>query len=291
LLAAILSQREATLYAAEAAAPDGWRGFKPFRLERRTAESEDISSFVLVPEDGRPVPPFTPGQYITVKARHPGSPYDQIRQYSISHAPNGRSYRIAVRREASPAGNIAAGLMSSILHDSLREGDTLLVHMPLGDLLLDQSERPVVLLSGGSGITPVLAMLDWLTSPRGGARPVVFVHAARSRQALAFGHEVAAFAARRSGVSVVTLLDADDGGDGAPGVRRRGRISPELLRQEIPDDAEIYLCGPPGFMAAVETALDMLMVPAPRRHSESFGPDASFGDGIDPPLPRAASVR
>ena len=290
-LAGIMTGREAALYAGEAATPNGWRGFLPFRLERRVAESAEITSFLLLPGDGRALPPFMPGQYLTVKARPPGYPHEQIRQYSITHAPNGRSYRIAVRREEASMAGVPAGLMSSYLHEGLREGDTLLVHMPLGDLVLDRSERPVMLLSGGSGVTPVLAMLDQLTSAGGGERQVAFIHAARSREALAFGGEIGALAARRPGVEVLVVLEQDGGGAGVPGTRLAGRISAELLRRPLRADAEVYYCGPPGFMVAAEHALDALLVPAPRRHSESFAPDPSFGDGIGYPLPRAVSVQ
>ena len=167
----------------------------------------------------------------------------------------------------------------------------LLMHMPLGDLVLDDSDRPIVLLSGGSGVTPVLAMLDHLSSPDGGTRQVVFVHAARNRQVMGFEDEIAAMAKRRNGIEIVLVLEQDEGGGTLPGQEITGQISADLLRQYLPDDAEIFYCGPPGFMAAAETALDALMVPAPRRHSETFAPDLSFGDGIDHARPRAIPVK
>jgi len=290
-LAEILHGREAELYAAEASTPGGWTGFLPFRLEQRVAEGTKITSFTLRPEDGRVLPPFLPGQYISVKAQPPGYPHQQIRQYSLSHAPNGQFYRIAVRREDSTSADVPSGLMSSYLHDTLQEGGTLLMHMPLGDLVLDNSDRPVVLLSGGSGITPVLAMLDHLSSPSGGTRQVVFIHAARNPQVMGFADEIAAMAKRRAGIEIVLVLEEDDGSLTLAGEKVTGRISAELLRQHLPDGAEIYYCGPPGFMTAAETALDTLLVPAPRRHSETFAPDQSFGDGIDHARPRAVSVR
>lgn len=290
-LADILHGREAEIYAAEANAPGGWNGFLPFRLEQRRAEGTEITSFTLRPEDGRMLPPFLAGQYISVKAQPPGYPHEQIRQYSLAHASNGRSYRIAVRREDAVSGDVPAGLMSSYLHDTLQEGGMLLMHMPLGDLVLDDSDRPIVLLSGGSGVTPVLAMLDHLSSPNGGTRQVVFVHAARNRQVMGFEDEIAAMAKRRNGIEIVLVLEQDEGGGTVPGQEVTGQISADLLRQYLPDDAEIFYCGPPGFMAAAETALDALMVPAPRRHSETFAPDLSFGDGIDHARPRAIPVK
>lgn len=290
-LAGILHGREAEIYAAEAAAPGGWNGFLPFRLERRAAEGAEITAFTLRPEDGRVLPPYVAGQYVSVKARPPGYPHQQIRQYSLTHASNGAFYRIAVRREDAASGDVPAGVMSSYLHDTLEEGGTLLMHMPLGDLVLDDSDRPVVLLSGGSGITPVLAMLDHLSSPGGGTRRVVFVHAARNAGVMGFAVEIGAMAVRRGGIEVVLVLEQDEGGVALPGTRVAGRISAGLLREFVPEGAEVFYCGPPGFMAAAETALDEMLVPATRRHSESFAPDPSFGDGIDHARPRAVSVR
>lgn len=289
-LADILRGREAEIYAAEAGVRGGWNGFLPFRLEHREAQGTEITSFTLRPEDGRVLPPFLPGQYVSVKAQPPGYPHQQIRQYSLTHSPNGRFYRIAVRRQDAASNDVPAGLMSSYLHDTLQEGGTLLMHMPLGDLVLDDSDRPVMLLSGGSGITPVLAMLDHLSSPTGGTRRVMFVHAARNPQVMGFGKEIEAMAKRRDGIEVVLVLEQDDGSMALPGKEIIGRVSANLLRQHLSDDAEIYYCGPPGFMAVAETALDELLVLAPRRHSETFAPDLSFGDGIDHAHPRAVPV-
>jgi nitric oxide dioxygenase len=290
-LADLLHGQEAEIYATEASTPGGWNGFLPFRLEHRMPQGAEITAFTLRPEDGRVLPPFLPGQYVSVKAQPPGYPHQQIRQYSLTHVPNGQFYRIAVRREDAASADVPAGLMSSYLHDTLQEGGTLLMHMPLGDLVLDGSDAPVVLLSGGSGVTPMLAMLDHLSSPAGGARPVTFVHAARNPQVMAFRDEIAAMSKRRDGIEVVLVLERDDGDVALPGKVVAGRISTDLLRRHLPDGAEIYYSGPPGFMEAAEAALDELLVPAPRRHSETFAPDLSFGDGIDHARPRALPVR
>ena len=288
-LAAVLYGREAEIYATGAGSPGGWSGFLPFRLERRKPEGTEITSFTLVPEDGRVLPPFKAGQYTSVKAQPPGHPYQQIRQYSLCHASNRRSYRIGVRREQA-GGDVAAGVMSSYLHDHLREGQTLLMHMPLGDLVLADNDRPVVLLSGGSGITPTLAMLDHLTSQGGGARKVTFIHAARSPQVMGFADEVAAMTARRDGIETILVLEQDGGNATTPGKKVAGQISADVLREPLAEDAEIYYCGPPGFMAAAENVLDELLVLMSRRHSETFAPDLSFGDGIDHAQPRAIPI-
>lgn len=285
-LAGIMIDREAALAMEGAAQPQGWRGFKPFRVARKVRESDVTASFYLEPVDGAALPPFLPGQYVSLRVRVPGFDHDQVRQYSLSCAPNEREYRISVKREAPPADapDAPPGLVSNWLHDAVREGDLLDVHMPLGDFVLQSGTRPVVLLSGGSGITAVLSMLEQLTGKDGGNREVVFLHAARGRGHHAFGSHVRELARRRSGVRV-TVLYGEVGPADEPGIHYDvvGRLTADVIRAHRPaGSADFYYCGPIGFMAGVEAALDSLGVPQARRFSEAFAPDPSFGVSPDP---------
>jgi nitric oxide dioxygenase len=275
-LAGIMIQHEAALSDRSAAAPGGWRDFKAFRVERKVAESEVITSFYLVPADDALLPAFEPGQYISIKiqpskAQPLAFPFTQIRQYSISCAPNGRHYRISVRREAAP------GQVSNYLHDHVKEGDLLQIHAPLGDFTLNKSDRPVVLLSGGAGITAMLSMLEHLAEQGGDSREVVFLHATRNRAHHAFREHVRALG-KRPGIRVGVLYE-EVGPDDVEGDHHdlAGRISDEVLRRHLPErEADFYYCGPPGFMTAMEQALDLLNIPRAQRHSEVFGPDPAF---------------
>ena len=186
-LADIMIGVEKDMYDHAAAQPGGWRGFKAFRVTQKREESSVITSFTLEPVDGQPLPPFLPGQYLSVQLQAEGRDTSQIRQYSLSAPSNGRSYRIAVKRELPGDPATPGGLISNHLHDHLNAGDEVLVHMPAGDFVLQASDRPVVLLSGGVGITPMLSMLHAL---KGTSRPVIFVHAALGRRAHAFRTEV-----------------------------------------------------------------------------------------------------
>jgi nitric oxide dioxygenase len=278
-LADIMIGREAVLRRVADEQPGGWDGFKPFRVARKVPESEVMTSFILEPVDGTALPQFRPGQYLSVKVRPPGFAFDQIRQYSLSAAPNGRQFRISVNREDAPAGslNIRPGMMSSFLHRLVQEGDTLLVHAPCGDFVLDESGTgPVVLMSGGAGITAVFSMLEHLARDTG--RDVLWLHATRSREHHSFGAAVRALASSRSGIKCLTLYETI-GPEDVHGEHFdvAGRISAELLRAHLPvGDAEFYYCGPIGFMAAAERVLDELGVASRRRHSEAFAPDTSF---------------
>ena len=283
-LADIMIGREAALAADGAALPQGWHGFKPFRVGRKVQESDVTASFTLKPVNGKALPPFLPGQYVSLRVRVPGFDHHQVRQYSLSAAPNGQDYRISVKREAPPddAPDAPPGLVSNWLHDAVHEGDLLDVHMPLGDFVLQPGTQPLVLLSGGSGITAVLGMLEQLTGEDGGDRDVVFLHAARHRGHHAFGSHVRALARRRPGVRVAVLY-GEAGPADEPGFHHDlvGRLTADVIRAHLPAGApDFYYCGPIGFMTGVEAALDRLGVPHSRRFSEAFAPDPSFASVV-----------
>ena len=185
-LADILIGAEEKIYADTAAAPGGWRGARAFRVARKVAESSEITSFYLEPQDGGALASFQPGQYLGLRLVVNGQ--EIRRNYSLSAAPNGSNYRISVKREAG-------GLASNYLHDQLHEGDLLDVFPPAGEFVLAAGDKPVVLISGGVGITPTLAMLDAALQ---GQRPVHFIHFARNRAVHAFRDAIAARKARHA---------------------------------------------------------------------------------------------
>lgn len=280
-LAEIMIGGEKALYEGNSSRAGGWSGFKPFLVERTVAESEFMTSFYLVPQDGKPLPPFEAGQYLSIKVRPDGYPYEQIRQYSLSAASNGRYYRISVQREVSPADrdDVPDGLISSYLNRSLKQGDTVAVHMPGGDFTLAKGNGPVVLLSGGAGITAMLCILQQLAS-EAERRKVLFVHGTRGRERHAFGDEVRALAAKRPGISVKVLYEQAGPEDKlGEHYHSLGFVNAHILKEPAERGADFYFCGPPGFMAAMERTLEELNVPKQRLHSEVFGPDPSFATG------------
>lgn len=243
----------------------GWAGFKPFRVTAKKVESDVITSFTLVPEDGQPLPVHGAGQYLSVKVQGVGE-HVEIRQYTISSAPSPAAYRISVKRESG-------GLVSNHLHGKVREGDTVLVHMPHGDFVLDEtSPRPVAFLSGGVGITPVLAMLERQLAIDT-SRPVVFIHAAIDGSTHAFGPYLRELAAKHPQLTSVILYETPREADQS-GVHydRVGRVTADVVKQYVPVEADTYTCGPLGFMGAVDALLADHGVPAERRCREVFGP-------------------
>lgn len=286
LLAEIFIGREAEIYAAQAAAPGGWNGYRRFVVQRKVAENSLITSFYLAPEDGGVLPTFKPGQYITIKIDHPRTPTSP-RNYSLSDRPGAGHYRISVKREGGAEADSPAGLISNYLHDEVAAGDVLDVGPPCGEFCLDPAEagdRPIVLLSGGIGITPMMAMLKSLAHAQS-PTPVHFIHAARNSDFHALADEVRSLAAERPNIRTHFRYDAPLPQDLD---QRRcdsvGLVDAAFLREVLPSgDAEFYFCGPKPFMAGLYRGLLDWGVPESRIHFEFFGPRQELTGGAATP--------
>lgn len=255
-LADLLIDLERQRYDAFARQPGGWRGLRRFRIAATRQESAVIRSFVLEPEDGGEVAEHRPGQYIGVRFTIDGEPV--YRHYSLSDVPNGKHYRISVKREAQ-------GRASRHLHDALAVGDTLALLPPAGELTLLDGDEPLLLASGGVGQTPLLPLARQALAQ---GRKVVYLHAALDAEHHAFRDEVAALAqAHPDQLQTVTVHERGDEAD------HRGRLDRELLSRYLPaGKPRCYFVGPQGFMSAIDRALMELGVDEDRRHFEHFGP-------------------
>ncbi len=263
-LADILIGAEEKIYADTAAAPGGWRGARAFRVARKVAESSEITSFYLEPQDGGALASFEPGQYLGLRLVVNGQ--EIRRNYSLSAAPNGRDYRISVKREAG-------GVASNYLHDQLHEGDVLDVFPPAGEFVLAEGSKPVVLISGGVGITPTLAMLDAALQSQ---RPVHFIHFARNRAVHAFRDAIAARRARHAQLQHFYIYDEHAGEMDAP--HATGRVSREQLARWLPPsrDVDAYFLGPKPLMRQLKKQLRELGVPESQTRYEFFGPASAL---------------
>jgi nitric oxide dioxygenase len=269
-LAQIMIGVESKLY--EAAA---WSGYRPFKVARKHVESDEITSFYLSPADGGACCGFVPGQYVTVK-RHVGElGVDQPRQYSLSDAPHGKWLRISVKREAGTE-SVPPGRLSTLLHDGVEEGSIVDVTAPMGDFQLDRTKTtPVVLVSGGVGITPMMSMLSTLVA-EDSPRRIAFVHACRNAAVHAFKDRVNEIVAQRANVSRAVFYETVAAGDreGAD-YDYAGRIDfDRVASMALLSDADYYLCGPIPFMTAQRDALVARGVDPARIHSEVFGSGA-----------------
>ena len=261
-LADLLIGAEEDVYATAAAAPGGWRGARRFEIVRKVPESAEIASLYLKPADGGAVMTFQPGQYIGLRLTIDGQ--EVRRNYSLSAPPNGSTYRISVKREPG-------GVVSNHLHDALDVGVAIDLFPPAGEFVLQPGERPLVLISGGVGITPTLPMLHAAHEQR---RPVTFVHFARSAAVHAFRDWVDDLVARSP--QARRFYCHEEAGNMS--VDAHGRVNTDLLARWLPQarDTDAYFIGPPPFMAAVKHALGELGVPPAQMHWEFFGPAAAL---------------
>ncbi|MFV0131511.1 globin domain-containing protein [Streptomyces sp. HMX112] len=243
--------------------------WRQWAVVERREETPDTVSFLLRPSDGAPAPRARAGQYVSVRVRMPDGVH-QLRQYSLSSAPGGQLRRITVKRVT---GNGAPdGEVSSLLHRTVRAGDELTLSAPFGDVVLDETDAPLVLVSAGIGCTPMVAMLEQLAATAS-SRPVTVLHADRSPAE----HALRADTHRL----VRALPDARatfwyERAAGEQALSRTGLM--DLDGMELPAAASVYLCGPLPFMRGVRAQLLRGGIPARDIRYEVFGPDLWLAD-------------
>lgn len=266
-LAEVLIARERVIYGSLAAAPGGWTGWRDFLVAEKRRESEVITSFILRPADGGPVLRHRPGQYLTFWLDIPGH-HPFKRNYSISSAPDDESYRISVKREPQ-------GIVSRWLHDSVAPGARLKVAPPTGEFFLRQAQvRPVVLVSGGVGLTPLMSMLETIAAREAGPA-AHYVHGTRHGGTHAMAARVRELAARSGGRIRATTFYEQPRPEDRQGqdYDEAGLISIEWLERNTPmAEADYFLCGPRGFLRAFVGGLARAGVAGDRIHYEFFGP-------------------
>lgn len=244
----------------------------PYEIFDVRPESEAITSFHLRRADGKAPARHEPGQFLPVRISIPGEERPAIRTYTISDAPDGKHYRLSIKREGGTA------LVSNFLHEHAKPGFRLEAMVPRGKFVLDRSsERPVVLLSAGVGITPMIAITNFII--REGLRTrrfrrTYFVHGARNGRVLAFADHLRRLAAEHSSLTVHIRLSHPQASDRLGHTYdSEGHVDLDLLKAILPlDDYDFYLCGPPGFMQGIYAGLRGLGVDDERIRYESFGP-------------------
>ncbi|MEU4209428.1 globin domain-containing protein [Streptomyces sp. NPDC026206] len=263
LMANALIALEARLYE-QAGALHGatWRSC---RVVARHQETAQVATFLVRPLDGRPVPAARPGQYVSVQVTLPDGAR-QIRQYSLSGHPEDALQFSVKRASGDPAGEV-----SGHLHDHVAVGDTLLVSHPFGDVVLDDGDAPLLLVSAGIGCTPMTGMLSHLAAT-GSDRRVICVHADRSEATHAFRAELQQLTAKLPNATAHVFYEHPEGPWPAG---RTGRA--DLSRLGIPAGATAYLCGPLPFLRAARAQLLDAGVAAASIHYEVFGPDLWLG--------------
>ncbi|MGW9586333.1 globin domain-containing protein [Microbacterium sp. NPDC055455] len=260
-----LIAEEAKLYALGGTDPE--QPWRPHRVVERFEESDEVFSLLLAPVDGE-VPSHRTGQYVAIAVDLPDGSR-QPRQYTISSGPRGDSLRVTIKRVRGVDG-APDGQVSTWLHENAQPGTVLDVSQPAGDVVLDESERPLVLVSAGIGITPIAAILEDL-SRRQPHRTVRLFHADRAHDTHALYSSL-----RRQ---VVAMEDAkaqnwyETDADRAPTLHPARPGYMDLSDVELPEGATVFMCGPLPFMRAARATLVGRGIPGERIHYEVFGPD------------------
>ena len=252
-----------------------WSGFREFRVERIVRSenlSESIASFYLAPLDGKTLPAFFPGQFLTFRLEVPGAEKDVVRCYSLSDAHDPERYRVSIKR-------LPGGVASNHFHDRVNEGDVLMLRQPAGKFCVDLSDpEPVVLIAGGVGVTPLLSMLNGITAAQPG-REVWFLFSNRSGEEVIQGAHLEELCAGSSAVRLVFLYSTPTEEDlariAADSMHLAGRVDRALLGELLPPEClgthQFYICGPGLMMEAVEKDLLDLGAPSEHIHTEAFG--------------------
>src|SRR5690242_5336895 len=265
LMANALINQERGLYSARGVRPETvWR---PWRVEKKIRETAEVVTFVVERVDDRLVKTSLPGQYVTVRMPVPDG-IRQPRQYSLTRVDDGRHRQFSVKRVAG--GGEPDGEVSNLLHDQVGIGDTLTLSVPYGDVVLDDSGRPVVFASAGIGITPMAGMLSHLAAA-GSHLPITVLHADSHEGSFALRRQVLDDVRKLANASMHVWYEHGPDGD-LPVDSRHGGIM-DLDDVQLPDDAYYYLCGPLPFMRGIRgVLLDRGVSPADIQY-EVFGPD------------------
>ncbi len=242
-----------------------WPGFRQMRVARIHKESDSVTSFILEPIDGQPLPVFQAGQFVVLRLHLDPVTPPVLRSYSLSDLPVADHFRISVKSELNGTG-------SSFLCNRAREGDLLDVSAPRGSFTLRPRQSPVVLLSAGVGATPVMSMLHALAA-EGSQREIWWIYGTRNRLDHPFAEESRSLLKqlpRGRGCIVYSRPTATDhvGADfDAP-----GHIDIALLeRIGVSRNSDFYLCGPSSFLQDMRDGLRNWGVLAGNVHTEIFG--------------------
>lgn len=271
---------EKKLYEETEQQPGGWEGYRTFYVDKRSKESEEVTSFYLKQKDGEPIASYKAGQYLTIKAEIPGEIYTHIRHYSLSEAPGKDYYRISVKREEEH-GDSPDGIVSNYLHNQIQSGDTLQFSAPAGDFVLVNDDLPIVLISGGIGITPLLSMLNTIVEEQP-QRQVTFIHGTSNSKTHAFKEHVKQLEKNNQNVKSYVCYDSPTEEDKkSNNYDKEGYIDLDFMKSIVPTKRKgtnFYFCGSLPFMEAIINALDEWEIPKEHIHYEVFSPVAILGE-------------
>jgi ferredoxin-NADP reductase len=254
--------------------PPAWTGFRPMRVSRIERESASVFSLVLVPTDGEPLAAALPGQFVVLRLRVQSGAPPILRSYSLSNPPGSGHYRVTIKQEEN-------GLASTYLRTRIKPGSNLEVSAPRGSFTLRSGTEPVVLLSAGVGVTPVLAMLHALAAGKS-SRPVWWLYGARNREEHPFREESCALLQQlQHGHSYVQYSRPGPADRRGVDFDAAGHLAVSAFDQfGVPREGQFYLCGPAAFLRELTAGLAAWGVAADHIHTEIFGTLDSITPGM-----------
>ncbi|MEU8243385.1 globin domain-containing protein [Actinoplanes missouriensis] len=270
LMAYALIHQERGLYSARGVTAE--RVWRDWRVARKIRETDDVVTFVMRRIDDRPVKTSLPGQYVSVLATMPDG-IRQPRQFSLTRADDGEHRYFAVKRVHG--GGKPDGEVSNLLHDAVQPGDELTMSVPYGDVVLDDSGRPVVFASAGIGITPMAGMISHLVAA-GSHLDVTVLHADSDEPSFPLRRQIADDLARLPKSQLHVWYENDAGTELPVTAAYSGQM--DLADLDLPEDAVYYLCGPLPFMKTIRGALMDRGVEPRDIQYEMFGPDLWAAD-------------
>lgn len=258
-LADVLIGAEKAIYDKNAVAEGGWTGWRFFKVAEKSKQTDNVTSFKLVPADNGKMPEVKAGQYISVRVFVKGQDLIQPRQYTVVKA-DATSLTIAVKKveavEKSPA-----GMVSNTLHNDINEGDVVEVSFPVGEFNLPEGNGELCLLSAGIGITPLFAMLKEAVQ-KDPTRKISFVHVCKNKEAIPFREELA-LVVKEGNVSFEVFETSE-----------HGRPSEDFFKSLVSQGADYCICGPVPFMKLAASELVKNGVAENKIHAEKFGTGA-----------------
>lgn len=268
-LAAIMIGIEAEFYRNNETKKGGWKGWRNFTIKEIINESEEIKSFYLYPTDGKEIAMYTAGQYLSVQVFVEELGLLQPRQYSLSSAFHPNYYRISVKKETALESQ-PEGMVSNTLHQ-LHIGDTINVSAPAGNFYLQDDKAPIVLISGGVGVTPLLSMLE--TNKKKAKNKTVWIHGCRNNAVHAFKDSVATIEEESDWLE--TYIFNEDLNENESNRIIKGRVDLKKCKDAILlENARYYLCGPAPFIKAHYESLIAFDIDKSNIFYEEFGPQS-----------------
>ena len=243
-----------------------WKGVRKFSVSSKVHETGDVCSFYFEPVDGKPLPIFRPGQFLTFKLNIPGQDKTVTRCYSISSVPNSKYYRVTIKL-------VPDGLVSSYFHNQVEPGAILDLLSPQGVFYIEPTtQKPLVLIAGGVGITPLISMMGSMDEARSNAEVILF-YAVRDKNSQILKNSLKNLAYKNTKIRVYVAyshLSAEDKID--PNSEFSGRLTVDHIRSVLPSsNYDFYICGPPPMMKSMIDGLQSWEVPKDNIYTEAFG--------------------